>query len=116
MMLAQKEFINQLSLWDEPAKNEVPIPDACFQNDRDRLREFIINWFQISAKKQSWYTTGMSRGEELWGHFHEIDIGNDQTLDSREWGKYLNKNKTETGGKSDIMRQLCLDALVEDGD
>ena len=30
-------------------------PDACFQNDRDRLREFIINWFQISAKKQEWY-------------------------------------------------------------
>ena len=28
---------------------------ACYQNDRDRLREFLISWFQISAKKQPWY-------------------------------------------------------------
>ena len=28
---------------------------ACFQNDRDRLREFLISWFEISAKKQPWY-------------------------------------------------------------
>ena len=28
---------------------------ACFENDRNRLREFIISWFMLNSKKQSWY-------------------------------------------------------------
>ena len=58
-LIARQEFMEQLALWDEEGQEEepasVPLPEACFQNDRDRLREFIANWFQISAKKQGWY-------------------------------------------------------------
>ena len=85
-LLARREFLQQLSLWEEDIK--IPLPGqngvilmrmilmmaemimmmlrmimmmilifsvACYQNDRDRLREFLISWFQISAKKQPWY-------------------------------------------------------------
>ena len=32
-----------------------PLTAACFENDRNRLREFIISWFLLNSKKQSWY-------------------------------------------------------------
>lgn len=124
-LIARQEFIQQLSLWDEDSlesvtDTKIPLPDACFQNDRDRLREFIMNWFQISAKKQKWYSPGLTAGEELWGHFNAIDSQKgeklaDSSLDSGEWLRYLNTNRTQ-GDKANKMRQLCLDALVEEGD
>ena len=67
-LLARREFLQQLALWEEDVR--IPLPGgkwlwrrwwslmfsaACFQNDRDRLREFLISWFEISAKKQPWY-------------------------------------------------------------
>merc|ERR1712244_42199 len=77
-LLARQEFIQQLSLWDQPQSLQVPLPDACFQNDRDRLREFLMDWFEISAKQQPWYIPGMSRGEELLGHFQQMVQENSQ--------------------------------------
>lgn len=124
-LIARQEFIQELSLWDQDKEEtitgiKIPLPDACFQNDRDRLREFIINWFQISAKKQDWYSSGMSAGEELWAHFTAMNNQkgtnmSDSSLDSGEWLQYLNRNRTQ-GVKANKMRQLCLDALVEEGD
>ena len=76
-LLARREFLQQLSLWEEDVKIPLPgkcwfckssllplstltsniltFPVACYQNDRDRLREFLVSWFQLSAKKQPWY-------------------------------------------------------------
>jgi len=122
-LLARREFIEQLSLWgQEDQQNtlkKVPIPDACFENDRNRLREFLISWASLSAKKQSWYTPGMTLGEELWGHFYTADIDRDLNVDSKELMKYLNRNKTERGAHEDEnnkMRQLCLEELIQEGD
>jgi len=100
--MARQEFIQQLSLWGEEddrkeTKRKVPIPDACFENDRNRLREFLISWSSLSAKKQTWYTPGMTLGEELWGHFYTADIDRDLNVDTVELMKYLNRNKTERG-------------------
>jgi len=131
-LIARQEFIEQLALWDEDDEEEeavqaaVPLPDACFQNDRDRLREFIINWFQIIGKKQTWHRPGMSWEEELREHFNVIDslpgdsrqessAKGDSALDSGEILSYLSRNKT-MGARALKMRQLCLDALVEEGD
>jgi len=124
-LIARQEFIQQLSLWEEERDETVtapsiPLPDACFQNDRDRLREFIMNWFQLSAKKQVWYSPGMTAGEQLWAHFTAMDRQkgtnmSDSSLDSGEWLHYLDRNKTQ-GEKVNRMRQLCLDALIEEGD
>ena len=33
---------------------------ACFENDRNRLREFLISWFDLSANKQSWYRSALA--------------------------------------------------------
>eukprot|EP00090_Calanus_glacialis_P009747 TRINITY_DN18146_c0_g1_i1.p1 TRINITY_DN18146_c0_g1~~TRINITY_DN18146_c0_g1_i1.p1 ORF type:complete len:300 (+),score=69.35 TRINITY_DN18146_c0_g1_i1:195-1094(+) len=118
-LIARQEFITQLALLNEPSANNVPLPDACFENDRNRLREFLMSWFLLSAKKQSWYIPGMSRGEELWGHFYSADVDRDQGMDSKEWQDYLNRNKTNTGKhqkENDKMRLLCLSALIEEAD
>lgn len=128
-LIARQEFIQQLSLWDEKAQEgsnppTIPLPDACFQNDRDRLREFIINWFQISAKKQNWYSAGMSSGEELWAHFTAINNLKDMTeaesigsgISSGKLMIYLARKKNKSRSQADNMRLLCLDALVEEGD
>ena len=56
----------------------------------------------------------MSYNEELWGHFYSMDKDGDKFLDSGEMLDYLNRNKTN--GRSNPLRQLCLDALVEEGD
>merc|ERR1712106_1152802 len=108
-MMARQEFITQHSLLDEPSGQKIPLPDACFENDRNRLREFLMSWFLLSAKKQSWYIPGMSRGEELWGHFYSADVNRDQGLDSDELQTYLNRNKAISGRyhvENDKMRLL----------
>lgn len=112
-LLTREEFTEE-----RPDSVPALLPTACFENDRNRLREFLINWFQLMAPKQPWFSHGMSYAEELWGHFFSMDHNEDKFLDSREVLDYLNRNKT--GGrhqqKNDQMRQLCLDALVEEGD
>jgi len=119
-VIARQEFVDELSLWNdtEDVKSSVLLPTACFENDRNRLREFIISWFLLNSKKQSWYSHGMSYAEELWGHFYSMDTNEDKFLDSTEMLEYLNKNKTDGkhGKKNNQLRQLCLDALVEEGD
>merc|ERR1711936_973280 len=68
---------------------------------------------------------GMSWEEELKEHFSAIDglpaagqkgsTKGDSALDSGEILSYLSRNKT-IGTRAVKMRQLCLDALVEEGD
>jgi len=123
-VLARQVFIEELSHWgsgedEKEVLKKVPIPDACFENDRNRLREFLISWTSLSAKKQTWYTPGMTVGEELWGHFYTADIDRDLSVDTVELMKYLNRNKTEAGtheDKNNKMRQLCLAELIQEGD
>jgi len=115
MLIERQEFIQELSKLDDIEK--FPLPTACFENDRNRMREFIINWFKLSSHKKDWYSHGMSYGEELWGHFYGSDVSKDGYLDSSEMLEYINNNKT--GGyyrQNQELRQLCLDALVEEGD
>jgi len=119
-LLARREFLQQLSLWEEDIK--IPLPVACYQNDRDRLREFLISWFQISAKKQPWYSPGMSPGEELWGHFNAINDKQGQSsklgISPEKWALYLREagDHTREKGRAESRRQLCLKELVEEGD
>jgi len=119
-LLARREFLQQLSLWEEDVK--IPLPVACYQNDRDRLREFLVSWFQISAKKQPWYSSGMSPGEELWGHYNAINEQQVQNSASNitpeKLGHYLHKTGSPVIGKGRAERQrhLCLIELVEEGD
>jgi len=118
-IIARQEFISELSHLDESSSSKVPLPDACFENDRNRLREFLMSWFLISAKKQSWYSAGMSRGEELWGHFYSADLNKDLAMDTGELMEYINRNKTGTGKhqqENNKMRHLCVEALIEEGD
>jgi len=116
MLIERQEFIEELSKLDEVEK--LPLPTACFENDRNRMREFMINWFKLSSPKQEWYSHGMSYYEELWGHFYASDVSSDGYLDSSEMLEYLTSNKTRGvyHKQNQELRQLCLDALVEEGD
>lgn len=77
-----------------------------------------MTWFQLEAKKQVWYSHGMSHKEELIGHFFSMDQNRDDFLDSEEMGDRLGRNWTEESGRilTGELRQLCLDSLVEEGD
>jgi len=90
------------------------LPGACFENDRNRLREFMMDWLRLGSTSQSWHRPGMSRGEELWSQFHSLDTSGDGHADSAELLQHLERGG-EAGGASQL-RQLCLDALVEEGD
>jgi len=121
-VIARQEFVEELSLWNDTEQQiyhtSVPLPSACFENDRNRLREFIMSWFSLNSRHQSWYSHGMSYAEQLWGHFYSLDTNGDKFGDSQEMLNYLNNNKSEevSRQKSNQLRQLCLDALVEEGD
>jgi len=115
-VIGREEVLDKSFRWNETQDIEdaAVLPTACFENDRNRLREFIMDWFKLNSKKQTWYSHGMSYNEELWGHFYSMDKDGDKFLDSGEMLDYLNRNKTN--GRSNPLRQLCLDALVEEGD
>jgi len=116
-VLARQEFIQQLSLWDQEeavTSKQVPIPDACFENDRNRLREYFISWMSLTAKKQPWYTAGMGGAEEVWGHFYSADTDRDLAIPSQEWSSHTNTSSQAT--RSARMRQLCIGRLIEEGD
>ena len=49
------------------------VAGACYENDRNRLREFIMSWFELNSRGQAWYSHGMSYAEMIWGHFYSLD-------------------------------------------
>jgi len=121
-VIARQEFVQELSLWNDTERQiyhtPVPLPSACYENDRNRLREFIMSWFELNSRGQAWYSHGMSYAEMIWGHFYSLDKNGDKYADSQEMLDYLNINKSQDAitSKSSQLRQLCLDALVEEGD
>jgi len=74
-------------------------PAACFETDRNQLRDFLMSWFQLEAKKQVWYSPEMSYKEELISHFFSLDQNRDDFLDSEEMLEGLNSNWTEGSGR-----------------
>lgn len=115
-LIAREEFIEEISHWGEEKKT--PIPMACFENDRNRLREFLVSWLDLSSRKHHWFSHGMTHNEILTGHFTGMDVNKDGYLDSEEMYQYISRNQSEpyTLAKADKIRELCLDALVEEGD
>jgi len=115
-LLAREEFIEEISKLG--VKKKAPIPMACFENDRNRLLEFLVSWFNLSASKQDWYSHGMSSDEILSGHFTAMDVSKDGYLDTTEMYKYISSKgaPTEPQTKADKIRELCLDAMIEEGD
>jgi len=95
-------------------------PSACLQKDRDAFRSLIRHWF---------LTHNVS--EPTWQRiFSSVDSNDDGFLDSEEIFSRISSNKmfdkplSESGNMfhidSEMMavekRQLCVDALVEEGD
>ena len=56
----------------------------------------------------------MKREEKLWGHFLSMDVTGDRHVDSEEMVEYLTTDLSHPTNHN--LRQLCLDALVEEGD
>jgi len=115
-LIAREEFIEEISQLGDYKKT--PLPMVCLENDRNRLREFLISWLNLSSSRQPWYRHGISYSEILSGHFTAMDKNGDGHLDSQEMYKYISRNNSQSSPKSkaDRIRELCLDALVEEGD
>ena len=56
----------------------------------------------------------MKRDEKLWGHFLSMDVTGDRHVDSEEMVEYFTTDLSHPTNHN--LRQLCLDALVEEGD
>ena len=40
------------------------------------------------------FRPSMSKGEQLWSHFHSADLDRDMALDTREWMEYIDLEAT----------------------
>lgn len=91
-----------------------PLPVACYQKDRDSLRTELLAALHDQAQRQPWHRPDMTPAEELVGHFSSTDRGGDGFLDSEEMLEYWTSKASL--GSDNQHRQVCLDALVEEGD
>lgn len=108
---------DEVHLYEE---EHIRVPASCHQNERDRMREFLVSWMTLTAAKRKWYKQGMSYERMMELHFAEADYDGSGRLEAAEWLEYLHKNKTYHSDAErdavDKQRLLCLDALVEEGD
>jgi len=115
---------SELEEWGQHQTTSTPpssTPSACLQKDRDHLRDFIQHWFLAS-----------NVSEPIWQRvFPSVDSNDDGFLDSEEILGKMSSNKMfskplpESNARMFDMRtrmmavdkrQLCVDALVEEGD
>lgn len=108
---------DEVKAYDE---SHIVVPIACHQNERNRMREFLISWMSLTAEKQPWYNEDMGYNQIVYHHLNTSDKDRNGFVDSIEWLKYIERNKTyqSDNAKKQIQQQklLCLDALVEEGD
>ncbi|XP_059095467.1 follistatin-related protein 1-like [Tigriopus californicus] len=108
---------DEVKAYDE---SHIVVPIACHQNERNRMREFLISWMSLTAEKQPWYNEDMGYHQIVYHHLNTSDKDRNGFVDSIEWLKYIERNKTYQSDnvKKQIQQQklLCLDALVEEGD
>ncbi|XP_014672417.1 PREDICTED: follistatin-related protein 1-like [Priapulus caudatus] len=87
-------------------------PIVCFQHERDALRQSLISWFQAHTDG-----TGRKAYREVLKHvFKTCDEDKNQRLDSTELLLCVAKNRTseqQKGSSTDILRGLCVDALID---
>jgi len=99
-------------------------PIVCFLSDRDWLRNRVIHWIQEEAEPSSLSSNGTSNGSSsardlLRTYFQVYDNG-DSKLDSTEFLRFLEHNDTalnlthsNSPENSQLVRSLCVDALIE---
>jgi len=98
--------------------NHIKVPRACRQNYRDRMREYLISWMLLTMEKQTWFKPEMTDGGVVEKHFEISDSNRDGQLDSREWLGYMHGevHNLKRDKNSRILRKLCIEALIEEGD
>lgn len=98
--------------------NHIKVPRACRQNYRDRMREYLISWMSLTVSQQPWYHQGMKESDAVKRHFEASDSNRDGQLDSREWMGYMRQEvpSLKRDKKSRMLRKLCIEALIEEGD
>ncbi|XP_070549405.1 follistatin-related protein 1-like isoform X1 [Ptychodera flava] len=112
-----------------PTKAPQSKPVVCYQNDRDRLRQKMIDWMVAEEIPDGWFSEGKSYNEVLKSFFNKYDQTGDGKLDSNEMLKLVEGNDTaktidaeieeivdEVESENEILRGLCVDALIDIGD
>jgi len=82
------------------------------------MREYLISWMSLTMNRQPWYKQDMSEADVVKKHFEVSDSNHDGQLDSREWLGYMHQrlHTLKRDKKSRILRKLCIEALIEEGD
>jgi len=115
-----------------PAPSTTPQtkPVVCYQNDRDKLRQKMIDWMIAKEIPTGWFEDGKSYNEVIKTFFDKYDQTGDGKLDSNEMLKLVEGNDTvknvvvegkeeeilEKESENAILRGLCVDALIDIGD
>ncbi|XP_077985511.1 follistatin-related protein 1-like [Glandiceps talaboti] len=97
-------------------------PVVCYQNDRDLLRQKLIDWMVANEVPAGWFKEGKTYKDIIKMFFEKFDETADGNLDSNEMLTFVMANTTASNitrdGESEnaILRGLCVDALIDISD
>ncbi|XP_076311015.1 follistatin-related protein 1-like isoform X1 [Tachypleus tridentatus] len=95
-------------------------PIVCFQNERDLMRQLIIDWLQTKVEEEGWFSSGKSYKTVIEEIFQLCDADHDELLDATEFMECVKNNKTafhvRDGDNADLVSALCIDAIIESMD
>ncbi|KAM4730178.1 follistatin-related protein 1-like [Anableps anableps] len=94
-------------------------PIVCFLSERNQLREQVIRWIYSEVEQDHLASNASSSSDVLQIYFQTYDNGDSQ-LDSKEFLRFLSHNErtlnltfSGTHGTNQLLRSLCVDALIE---
>lgn len=95
-------------------------PVACFQMERDQLRERIIAWLHGQMKSADVLRWTSSYNDLIWAEFFTCDLNKDSFIDANEFLECVKDNATTPvilqSDHADLMRALCVDAIMDIAD
>lgn len=94
-------------------------PVVCFQWERDALRRQMLSYFRQHTIDQSWYRPGLRYSEKVWARFYVCDTSKDNFLDANELLACLKDvpfSLRTTATNNDLVKALCVDAMVDSAD
>ncbi|XP_032833029.2 follistatin-related protein 1 [Petromyzon marinus] len=105
----------------DDSASSVSLPVVCSQGDRNGLRGRLVEWLRSETVSGGWFTAGSDYRTVLNNYF-EGTAGVDKALDSTELLQLIQQNPAvstmssqpaEEPGHGQLLRGLCVDALIE---
>ncbi|GAB6028406.1 Follistatin- protein 1 [Chamberlinius hualienensis] len=85
---------------------------ACFQEERDQLRQKIISWLQEVLKTDDVARWTSSYFDLIWAEYYTCDLNKDAYIDASELLDCMNVTLNNDHQHGDLLRALCIDAVM----